>query len=157
VSRPVELAAAPVSAEPAATASATNPKPSTTDVAPAPVAVAADASVKAPPETAKASATCVDKIEEMLVNLRTSAETDESWSTQQEELTGLVQATLDCEGAGFRVAGSLELVGSGLADLKVHWDRNSKVLDLAMIDRVEGSAAKQPAQPDDKAIEFVIR
>jgi hypothetical protein len=104
-----------------------------------------------------ASPGCVDKIEGLLVSMRSAATQDGSWASQQEGLTKLVQTTLDCESAGFRVAGSLELVGSGLADLKVHWDREGKVLDLAMIDRTSAPTVEVTPVSDDSSIEFVIR
>jgi hypothetical protein len=122
-----------------------------------PVDAIPETSPPAPAENTIASAECVDVIEGLLVSLRTSAAADGSWTTQQDGLTRLVQATLDCEGAGFRIAGSLELVGSGIADLKVHWDREGKVLDLAMIDRTEGSVVEEAAVLDDTSIQFVIR
>ena len=110
------------------------------------------------PELAVAAALpCVQRIEGLLVSLHDSVATDGSWDRQQLGVTELVQATLDCDAAGFQVAGSLELLGSGLADLKVEWDRDAKVLGLAMIDRAEASAVETTMARDDKTIKFVIR
>jgi hypothetical protein len=124
------------------------------------VTLAAETGTTAAASTAQsdtASAGCVDTIEGLLVSMQSAATQDGSWASQQEGLTQLVQTTLDCESAGFRVAGSLELVGSGLADLKVHWDREGKVLDLAMIDRTNAPTADVAPASDDSSIEFVIR
>jgi hypothetical protein len=116
------------------------------------------AAIVASADSPTVSTGCIDQIEDLLVSLQSSATVADSWSTQQDGLTSLVQATLDCESAGFRVAGSLELLGSGLADLKVHWDRESKVLDLAMIDRTDAPiAANDISSTDASSIEFLIR
>ncbi|MGL4237588.1 hypothetical protein [Tabrizicola sp.] len=115
------------------------------------------ASAAEPSTAVAASASCLDTIEGLLASLQSAAATDGRWATQQDGLGKLVQATLDCEEADFRVAGSIELAGSGLADLKIRWDRESKVLDLAMIDSFAEPPTQEPASSDDQAIEFVIR
>jgi hypothetical protein len=118
-----------------------------------------DAATEArPTDLASASTTeCINRVEGMLKTLHASVSTDESWAKQQQGVTDLVQATLDCEDAGFQVAGSLELLGSGLADLKVAWDRDQKVLALAMIDRSDLTVTETTAVLDENTIQFVIR
>jgi hypothetical protein len=149
--------AAPTAPE-AIAAALPKPEPAAVEM---PVAVAAAepiAAAEAIPEPLPvAAAPCVQTIEALLASLGTAASKDERWSAHEGDLNQLVQATLDCEDAGFRVAGSLELVGSGLADLKVRWDRKEKILDLAMVDRPADASARPPVRLDEAGVEFVIR
>jgi hypothetical protein len=175
------VAAVGSAAEPAAStktdnAAATANAPETMAVTLAPEVNAPEATAPMPTELATAAtslepatevqpvdrasistAECINRVEGMLKTLHAAVSTDESWAKQQQGVTELVQATLDCEDAGFQIAGSLELLGSGLADLKVAWDRDQKVLALAMIDRSELTVTETSAVLDENTIQFVIR
>ncbi len=119
---------------------------------------AAPAAALAPVEVAAPAAmpACISTIEAQLDVLRAAA-AGTGWSSQQQNVSKLVQDTLDCSDAKLQIDGSLELIGSGLADLRVRWDRADWTLNLAMIELSAAPAATDGGVADGQAIEFVIR
>lgn len=100
---------------------------------------------------------CIANIEEQLLALSSLAASGDPTEADQGALSSLVQSTLDCTDAQLKIAGSLELFGSGLADLRVQWDRTDWSLDLAMIDSAFWSENDQAVTANDARVEFVVR
>lgn len=100
---------------------------------------------------------CVQSVETRLNTLHETTVTKAHWSTQQSALSDLVQSALDCNEARLKIRGSIELIGTNMADVSVRWDRNSWTLDLNMIDNIEEQAALSAPGITDDAVEFVIR
>lgn len=116
-----------------------------------------DAPVAQPREIVAAVPGCVETIERKIDVIRSAAAGENDWNVQQENVTALVQATLDCSDAQLEIAGSLELLGTDLADLRIRWDREDWNLDLAMIDGADLPGEEAAADPEAKTIQFVIR
>lgn len=114
-------------------------------------------SALAPREIVVAVPDCVRSIDERVEMLRSTASENDDWSEQQDNVTALVQATLDCSHAQLEIAGSLELLGTDLADLRIRWNRDDWNLDLAMIDSFSQSEAGPDPASDPSTIQFVIR
>ncbi|MEM9973940.1 MAG: hypothetical protein AAF771_07135 [Pseudomonadota bacterium] len=100
---------------------------------------------------------CIAEVERNILGLSNLMDVDEPLEEQKGALAALVQSTLDCQDARLQIAGSLELFGSGLADLRVHWDRSGWNLDLAMVDSTFGPSGAQSMKADDALVEFVVR
>ncbi|MEO1678364.1 MAG: hypothetical protein AAFU80_09420 [Pseudomonadota bacterium] len=100
---------------------------------------------------------CVQSIEDKVASLRSATSGDDAWAAQQGNVAALVQATLDCSHAQLEIAGSLELLGTDLADLRISWDREDWNLDLAMIDGLGQLEAGPDPASDATTIQFVIR
>lgn len=100
---------------------------------------------------------CVQSVEARLNTLHKATLSEAHWSKQQSALSDLVQSALDCNEARLKIRGSIELIGTNMADVSVRWDRNSWTLDLNMIDNIEEQAALTTPGITDDAVEFVIR
>ncbi len=100
---------------------------------------------------------CVRSVETRLNSLHEMAVTDVHWSRQQDALSNLVQAALDCSETRLKIVGSIELIGTDMADVRVRWDRNNWTLDLNMIDNIEQQSALASPGITEQAVEFVIR
>lgn len=122
---------------------AADPAEGTVQAAAGPVVIAAPAATMAG---------CVGAIDGRVGLLRASAGT--GWSAQRDGVLELLQSALDCRDARLEIAGSLELLGSDLADLRVRWNAAERALNLAVVDR---TATPPAAVAEGDAIEFVIR
>ncbi|MEO0918325.1 MAG: hypothetical protein AAFY31_15290 [Pseudomonadota bacterium] len=100
---------------------------------------------------------CVQSVETRLNTLHEMTANQTHWSQQQNALSDLVQAALDCNDTRLKIVGSIELIGTNMADVRVRWDRNNWTLDLNMIDNIEQQAALSATGITDDAVEFVIR
>lgn len=121
------------------------------------VADTPDSPIPADSEVVVALPDCVQSIEDKVASLRSATSGDDAWAAQQGNVAALVQATLDCSHAQLEIAGSLELLGTDLADLRISWDREDWNLDLAMIDGLGQLEAGPDPASDATTIQFVIR
>lgn len=100
---------------------------------------------------------CIQVIETQLLDLRASAANDAAWDAKQDDVAQLVQSALDCREAGLEITGSLELIDTPVADLKVTWDRDAWSLALVMIDSAEPTDPTPSESDSGRSIEFVVR
>jgi len=160
---------------PEITAEVTTPKPAETadqateipanPTAQAPVTVSVDPPAQPVPEVeaaveANSTSTdpyCIQMIRAKVVSLQADTHAGSGWDSHQHNVSQLVQSTLDCSHAGLQVTGSLELAGTGIADLRVRWNLDSWTLDLAVVDSNTPEADLQLAGDPDQSIEFVVQ
>lgn len=100
---------------------------------------------------------CIQRIESRLVSLHAATRSGPEWNNRVNDVSQLVQTTLDCSHAGLQVIGSLELAGTGIADLRVSWNLETWTLDLAVVDSTNRDADLQVASASDQSIEFVVQ
>lgn len=99
---------------------------------------------------------CVQAIESQLAKLQTVALTKEQ-PADYRQVGVLVQNAFDCSDASLKIDGSLELLGTGMANLRVQWNRVDRALHLSMIDQSATAPVADPAVAEGRAIEFVLR
>ena len=119
----------------------------------------------APVEQRVTQAACITAIEANLLALRDKSllATSAPWPGKQDEINTLVQYVLDCSDGSIEMIGSMELVGSGLANLLVSWDRFAFTLQLrtvpkpAMMGEDPDEMANTYTETSDRRISFLIR
>lgn len=134
--------------------------PSQPETLPVPKAVAQPESQTAPVVPASISVDrtqpqCVQAIETRLDALYQLGATGKPGV--ESAIRGLVQTALDCDNTQLRITGSMELIGTGLADVRVRWGRADWLLDLAMVETADRQATPPAAIINDSSVEFVIR
>lgn len=100
---------------------------------------------------------CVQSVETRLNILHETTVSNAHWSKQQSTLSDLVQSVLDCNETRLKIRGSMELIGTDMADVRVRWDLKNWTLDLNMIDNIEQHPALSTSDTTDGTVEFVIR
>ncbi|MBM7069851.1 hypothetical protein [Actibacterium sp. 188UL27-1] len=122
--------------------------------------------VKAEPQIFRAA--CVTAIEANLLALKEKSQIAAStpWPNKQDEIGTLIQYVLDCPDSSIDMVGSMELIGSGLADLLISWDRFAFTLELRTVPRnalaaveADDPAARETnyAEDNERRIRFLIR
>ncbi|WP_299890466.1 hypothetical protein [uncultured Ruegeria sp.] len=100
---------------------------------------------------------CIQMIQSRVAALHYVTQTASDWDSRQQDVSRLVQSTLDCSQAGLQIAGSLELAGTGIADLRVRWNLETWTLHLAVVDSAYSESGVQLAGVSDQSIEFVVQ
>ncbi|MEO0669547.1 MAG: hypothetical protein AAFZ99_16665 [Pseudomonadota bacterium] len=150
---PAELTSlAPQVIAPVAPAITDSTKPEPTATPTQPVAALASAAPLLPSPDAPA---CVQAVESRLGSLSLSAQQMVPWIDLQDELGTLVQSTLDCDAAGVQIVGSLALAATEFADIRLRWDRDAYILELATV--AHDAADRQMALVDTRSVELVFR
>lgn len=99
---------------------------------------------------------CVGRIENQLRVLAGPTASPDGGAEPSDQLSSLVQSTLDCREAGLEIQGSLELVTAGIADLRVRWDRDTSRLYLSVIDPREAAETQAAYAEDGLPVTFVV-
>ena len=100
---------------------------------------------------------CVQAVETRLDALYQMSRAEADASGVEGAMQGLVQAALDCDKTQLRITGSMELIGTNLADIRVRWGRANRLLDLAMVEIADRQAERPVADIGDDLVEFVVR
>ena len=153
VQPPVELTSlAPQEIAPVALTITDTTKPEAIATPAKPVASVASAAPLLPSPDAP---DCVQAVESRLGSLSLSAQQMVPWIDLQDELGTLVQSTLDCDAAGVQIVGSLALAATEFADIRLRWDREAYILELATV--AHDAADRQMALVDTRSVELVFR
>ena len=101
------------------------------------------------------AAYCVRMVAAQIQSLSLSAERDLPWMDMQDDIGRLVQTALDCPASGVQILGSLDLAATDIADMRLRWDRDAYVLELATV--ASGTLDAPATSVDGQAVEILFR